>query len=240
MSGLRAAIHTIHIDRDWWWKILLGGALWLTVIGWPITEGFQIESLENSERGFPAPLPRWTRFGDKFIVGIFALLIDFFYFAFPLLLAGMLSFCGLLAISLMATGGITRFMPIIVLGITGLYVLTMWLLGASPVAKQHYVSEGDMERVLSARLILELVRDPERHHYLRARLQSIPPYVLAAMLLIAAVWLAKVSFLLTLAAAWLGLSTLLYARLITVQLYLMATRTVRRIRFELLYQENET
>ncbi|HZB95935.1 MAG TPA: DUF4013 domain-containing protein [Herpetosiphonaceae bacterium] len=240
MAELKAALQTIHADRDWWWKIALGGALWLTVIGWPIVEGFQIESLENSQRGFPTPLPRWTRFGDKIVVGLFALLIDFFYFVFPLMLAGMLSFCGLLATSLSATGGITGSVTVIALGITGLYLLAVWLLGASPIGKQRYASEGDMERTLSARLILELVREPERHLYLLARLRSLPPYILAGLLLIAAVWLAKISFLLTLAAAWLGLSVLLYARLITIQLYLRATRTAQRIRFDLLYQENET
>ncbi len=97
-----------------------------------------------------------------------------------------------------------------------------------------------MERTLSARLILELLREPERHLYLQARLRSLPPYLLAGLLLVGAVWLAKASFLFTLAAAWLGLSALLYARLITVQLYLTATRTAQRIRFDLLYQENET
>ncbi len=58
---LGTALRTIHADRDWWKKVLLGGALWLTLLGWPVVEGHQLESIENSQRGFPTPLPRWAR-----------------------------------------------------------------------------------------------------------------------------------------------------------------------------------
>jgi Protein of unknown function (DUF4013) len=240
MSELKAAIRIIHVDRDWWWKMLLGGALWLTVAGWPIVEGFQIESLENSQRGFPTPLPRWTRLGDKIVTGLFAMLIDFFYFVFPVLLAGMVFFCSVLATSLSANEAITHLITIVAEGVTGLYLLAVWLFGASPIGKQRYALDGDMELALSARLISELVREPERHLYLLARVRSLPPYGLAGLLLSAAVWLAQSSFLFSLGSAWLGLSVLLYARLITIQLYLTATRTAQRIRFDLLYNENET
>ncbi len=240
MPELRRAIQTIHADRDWWWKLLIGGALWLSLAGWPAVEGFQIESLDNSSRGFPTPLPRWTRLGDKTVTGIFALLIDFFYFVFPVLLSSMVFFCGALFTSLSGNTGATSIIAAVAIGGTALYMLTAWLSGASPVGKQRYALEGELEQALSAGLIAELFGPPGRRLYLLARFRSMPFYVPAVALLSLAVWLATRSRLLALVAGWLGLSTLLYARLITVQLYLASTRAVQRIRFDLLYNRNET
>src|SRR5690242_19812559 len=100
MKQLWSALRIVHADRDWWRKVLIGGAIWLTVIGWPIVEGYQLESIDNSQRGFPTPLPLWRAFRDKAVVVIFALLIDFFYFVFPLMLDSAVLFCAALAVTL--------------------------------------------------------------------------------------------------------------------------------------------
>ena len=57
----------------------------------------------------------------------------------------------------------------------------VWLLGISPVAKQRYVSVGDLPEVLGGSLIGELMRPPARGPYLRARLGSLPAYVVAGL-----------------------------------------------------------
>lgn len=240
MSDLTIAVRTIHADRDWWWKLLIGGALWLSIVGWPAVEGFQVESLDNSSRGFPGPLPRWDRLGDKTVTGVFALLIDFFYFVFPVLLGGMVFFCGALFTSLSGNSQATFVIAVLALGGAATYTLAAWLSGASPVGKQRYVLEGELEKALSSRLIGELIRPPSRHVYLQARLRSVPVYLLALGLICLAVWLASVSGPFALVVGWLALSTLLYARLVTIQLYLASTRAVQRRRFDLLYNRSET
>lgn len=232
MPNLSTAIRTIHADPAWWRKILIGGALWLTVIGWPIVEGHQLESIENSRRGFPTPLPLWTNLLDKAVIGLFALVIDFFYFIFPVLLVGMLFFCGTLILGLSGGEVAARLIATAVPGVVGLYLLFAWIAGVSPVGKQRYVEHGDMPQVLSAGLFRELLQASTRRPYLQARLQSAPCYALALALLTASLWLTRTSGLLGLITAWLGLSALVYARLVVIQLYVSATRSVEQARFK--------
>ena len=224
MPELSTALRTIHADRDWWKKILLGGALWLTVIGWPVVEGHQLESIENSQNGFPTPLPRWNDPGSKAVVGIFALIIDFFYFLFPLLLGGIILFCGALAAGLAGNNGAVRVIALSILSGMALYVAVVWLAGASAVAKQRFVTEGDLPDGLSGKLVGEIIRSPARRIYLRARLLSLPPYLLATGLLVLSIWVFGQSVLGGFLVVWLSLSTLVYARLVTIQLYLAAIR----------------
>lgn len=240
MPRLRTAVQTVLADREWWRKALVGGLLWLSLVGWPIVEGYQLESIENSQRGFPTPLPRWYAFADKMVVGIFALLIDFFFFVFPVLLGGMVLFCGVLTIGLSGNQLAARASLLAGPLLIGLYVFVAWLSGASAVARQRYVLGGDLQQALSAGLIRELFRAPARGPYLRARLESLPPYLLASMLLILGVLLMQTAWLGGLIVLWLGVSSVLVARLITIQLYLAATRQVERIRFDLPSQLDET
>ena len=228
------ALRLIHADRDWWWKVLFGGAFWLTIIGWPVVEGHQLESIENTQRGFPTPLPRWNALGDKAVVGIFALVIDFFYFVFPLLVGGMLLFCGTLAVTLTGSGEAARVVALLAVGAMGLYIAGAWLLSASPVAKQRYVADGELAVVLGGELVRELLRQPARGIYLRARLLSLPPYVLALGLLVASFWISGRSVAGGLLIGWLALSALVYARLVTIQLYFAAGRAIQSRRFEML------
>ncbi len=43
--------------------MLIGGALLLTVIGYPWVAGLVIESLDNIRKGYPTPLPPWRDWG---------------------------------------------------------------------------------------------------------------------------------------------------------------------------------
>ena len=232
---LGTALRTIHADRDWWKKVLVGGALWLTLLGWPVVEGHQLESIENSQRGFPTPLPRWDDIGGKGVLGIFALVIDFFYFLFPLILGGMVFFCGTLFVGLAGNGGATGVVARVTLVVPALYVLVVWAAGASAVAKQRYVVEGDLPAGLSGGLVWQLLRRPGRGMYLRARLLSLPPYLLAVALLVLSAWVFTSTTLGGLLILWLALSGLTYARLVTIQLYLAATRAAESRRFTTLH-----
>src|SRR5688572_26918003 len=155
MVQLRKAVRTIHADRDWWQKVLVGGGLWMALVGWPLAEGYQLESVDNTQRGFPTPLPRWHAFGDKLVIGIFAIVIDFFFYFFPTLLAGVLLLCGTLVAGLGIGPGTVRPVVLIVLLPLSVYLFGIWLLGVSPVSKQRYVENGDLATVLSFGIIRE-------------------------------------------------------------------------------------
>ena len=240
MVELRAAIRTIHADRDWWKKILLGGALWTTVAGWPIVEGHQLESIDNSQRGYPTPLPHWNLLGDKAVLGLFAMVIDFFFFLFPILCGGVLLFCGTLAVGLTGNGAAARTVVLMILIPVSLYLAGVWGLGVSAVGKQRYVEGGELAEVLSFALVRELFRAPARGIYGRARLLSLPPYLVAVAILVGSLRLLGETIAGGIIAIWLGLSVLVYARLVTIQLYLAATRALETRRFELLRRRAET
>lgn len=231
MISLRTAIATVHRDRVWWRKVLIGGALWLTVIGYPIVEGFLLESIENSEKGFGAPLPRWNMLGTKMVLGIFAAVIDFFFFIFPLMVIGLLLFCGALAVSLGGIGD-ARPLSLIIFGLTAACLALAWFSSASPIAKRLYVIEGRLEQALSTQVLRTALRQPARNIYFRARLQSLP-LLTVALTLFAAAWISLAwSGWLALLIVWLALSTLFYARLVVIQLYTNAGKEIERLNFE--------
>lgn len=232
MPDLRAALRTIHADREWWRKILVGGAISLTFVGWPCVEGHQLESIENSQRGFPTPLPRWSDLGTKGLVGFFAIIIDFFFFVLPILSGAMFLFCGTIAIELTGTSPSGYVVSRTIIFLTVIYVFAIWLSGASAVAKQRYVSGADFSNILSGSLVRELLRAPARGFYLRARLLSTPAYLLTLGLFSLALFLLRRNFLAGLLVGWLALSGLVYARLVAIQLYLAATRALERQQFD--------
>ena len=240
MPRLPTAVTTIHKDQAWWSKILIGGAVWTTIVGWPIAEGFQLESIDNTQRGFPTPLPRWNLISDKAVLGIFAIVIDFFYFLFPVVCGGIVFFCGTLAFGLGGNPMAARIVAWSTLGPLCLYLIVVWLAGVSAVAKQRYVEGGDLAEVLSGALVRQLLQAPARAKYLRARVHSLPAYFVAVLTLIGGFVLIGETPLGALAVVWLGLGALLYARLITIQLYAEAGREVERERFEALRRRAET
>jgi hypothetical protein len=230
--SLRTALATIHRDRVWWLKMLIGGLVWLTGLGALLVEGYQIESLDNTRNGFPTPLPHWNDWGTKAIQGVFSLVIDFFYFVFPLLVGGLLWGCG--AIMLAVLGGADAFRYIgIGVGVLVLFWLAaMWLAGVSPVAKQIFVGEGLPRDALSSKVLRIVLAAPARSIYFRARLQSVPIYVLALTVLAAAWYSQRWGIWPALLLLWLGLAALLYARLVTIQLYQAATQDLDRRRLQ--------
>src|SRR6266487_2610898 len=98
---LRTALVTIHSDKLWWRTVLIGGALSCTIFGYPWAAGLLMESLENTRKGFPTPLPRWNDWSSRYLIGLFAGLIDILFFVLPVFALGLLIACGggVLAIS---------------------------------------------------------------------------------------------------------------------------------------------
>jgi hypothetical protein len=220
---LRSALSTIHRDPHWWRTVLIGGALMATVIGYPWVAGIEIESLENTRKGFATPLPRWNDWANRYVIGLLAVLIDIMFFVLPMFGFGLLFLCGggILAIS-----GIEWTTWVLPAGLVALllYQLAMFALGVAPIGRLIYAEAGNIEDALSTRPLREVRRPAARAIYWRARLQSLPAY-LPALLLFAVSWLAV--WPLALLLLWLGLSALCYAHLVVVQLYVVAEREAR-------------
>lgn len=230
-------MNIIHRDREWWRKILIGGALSLTIVGYPIVEGFQLESIENTHNRFPTPLPRWNALTNKAVVGILAVVIDFFYFIFPLLLGILLLLCAGFATVLTGTAGDQLERAGIIAGsVTIGWLMLAWLSSVSPAAKRHFAVNGQPGDALSSRIFRDVWRQPARRVYQRARLRSFPLY-LPPLALLAAAWFGSSwSFWAALLLVWLSATTLLYARLVTVQLYEAAAREIQQREFEAFQQ----
>jgi len=220
---LRSALSTIHRDPHWWRTVLIGGALMATVVGYPWVAGLEIESLENTRKGFATPLPRWSDWANRYVIGLLATLIDIMFFVLPVFGFGLLFLCGggILAIS-----GIQWTIWLVPAGLAALilYQLAMFAIGVAPVGRLIYAEAGNIEDALSARPLREARRPAARAIYRRARLRSLPAYV-PALLLFAASWLATLP--LALLPLWLGLSALCYAHLVVVQLYVAADAEAR-------------
>lgn len=233
MASLKTALSIVHRDRQWGQKSLIGGALWLTIVGYPFAEGFQIESIENTNNGYPSPLPRWNDLGTKAVQGLFAFVIDFFFFVFPVLLGGMLLVCSGLALGLAGVQGMgLQIFGTVAASALGLWICIAWLSSVSPVAKRLYVGEGQPGSALSTKPLRQALERESRTVYFQTRLQSLPLYLMPLALLIVTLQTIDWSGWLTLLLLWLTLSTLFYVRLVVVQLYDAAAREIQRRKFE--------
>ena len=221
--NLRSALSTIHRDPHWWLTVLIGGALMATVVGSPWVAGLEIQSLENTRKGFATPLPRWHDWANRYVVGLLAALIDIMFFVLPVFGFGLLFVCGGGILAISGVGGIDWLVPAGLVALL-MYPLAVFALGIAPIGRLIYAESGSIEDALSARPLREAHRPAARAIYRRARIQSLPAY-LPALLLFAASWLA--AWPLALPLIWLGLSALCYAHLVVVQLYAAADTEAR-------------
>ncbi|GIV95878.1 MAG: hypothetical protein KatS3mg057_0535 [Herpetosiphonaceae bacterium] len=239
VATLRQALRHIFGDRRWPIKVIIGGALSTTILGMPFSQGFLIESMDNSRRGFPTPLPPWAEWSTKYVLGVLGFVIDFIYFIAPILFAGVLLFC-VATFELLTASGAT--IITLVPPIAGLIViLVSFSFSFSPVAKLILTEDGDLEKALSGKPIRHALSRPARGIYARARLATLPGYLpaLAAALLFWEVISTSSSLGLAALAFWLLNSTLLFAHLIVVQIYTVAAGVVRRVEFEARLAERE-
>jgi hypothetical protein len=232
--GLRAAMATVHRDERWWLKCLLYGAAALSGLGLPLAAGFVMESLDNSRRGFPSPLPPWSDPSLRWITGLFCLLIDFTFILLPMLVGGMLVLCasvGLVLAGPQWTGAVGVALTVI-LGGGGALAFGLFFASVCPAGRLLFAREGRIEEAIGAATPRLTLGEPGRAIFLRARVASLPAYLPAALLGGATFALSRLSFPGQLAAIgaglWLTLSALVYAHLVVVQLYVAAERELQR------------
>lgn len=225
---LRAALALVHRDPRWWLKCLGYGAAAATGLGLPLAAGFVMESLDNSRRGYPTPLPPWSDPSLRALTGLFALLIDFAFFVLPLLIGGALMVGASLAL-LVAGPAVAPIAPWLLTTIallTALVVLLMFVAGAAPVGRLRFAREGRIEEALDLATLRYALSSPQRGRFLRARLASLPAY-LPATLIAGLTWgLATLRFpgqaLVFALGVWLTMAALVYAHLVVAQLYVAA------------------
>src|SRR5215213_6695905 len=132
--NLRNALANIHRDPHWWHKVLIGGALTATVVGYPWVAGFEIESLDNTRKGFPSPLPRWSDWANRYVIGLLAALIDIMFFALPVFGFGLLVLCGGGILAISGVGWMRWVAPAGVAALL-LYQLAMFAIGVAPLGR---------------------------------------------------------------------------------------------------------
>jgi len=65
----------------------------MSIVGAPFAGGWIIEYIDNSRKGYATPLPPWFDWSTRWIMGMFAWIIDFLFYVMPLMIAGVLFFC---------------------------------------------------------------------------------------------------------------------------------------------------
>jgi len=225
-QALRESLRAVFADRRWPLKIGIGGALMLTLVGIIFPQGFLIEHLENSRRGFRTPLPLWHQWMDKAVMGLLAVVFDFVYFVLPIIVTLVLLFCAIfpLLFNAESSSGLSVVVMVVVLGV----VLGLsFLLSLSPLAKVNFSKEGEIEQNIGGRLLRRALDPLNRSLYRQARLATLPLYVPALLLggglfelinrLATPIWL-------LLLLAWLLASALFWAWAVVSQVYLAAAQ----------------
>ncbi|MFM2033264.1 MAG: hypothetical protein RLZZ297_2029 [Chloroflexota bacterium] len=220
---LRRALYTIHADKRWWRAIGLGGLFSMTLFGHPLAAGLVVEHMENTRKGFPTPLPPLFDWTTRWLMGLFAVLVDFVFFVMPVMAMGMLFFCGGLTL-LMARVEDSSFG---VLGLLAAILLGWWLFvfltGASAVGRLVYLDDGGPERALTMYPMREALRRKAWRYYAKARLQSLPLYLIPVLLALAIPWLLQRDNVYGIVGAvvvlWLLLSSVVYANVATMIIY---------------------
>lgn len=230
---LRTAATTIHSDPLWWRKTLIGGALLMSIVGAPFAGGWIVESLDNSRKGFPTPLPPWFDWWSRWLIGMFAGLIDFLFYGMPFLVAIVVFFCVAFSSVISGSPELANQVLGVLAVVMSAYIVLVFISGVSIVGRLMYVQDASPEHAMSVRAMREALRPGARGVYFRARLASLPAY-LPAVLLGALAYLAASrltvpgTWLITLLLVWLTLSAVLYAHLIVVQIYVAAERELDR------------
>jgi hypothetical protein len=231
---LREAFSNIHRDPRWWRSVLLGGLCMLSGVLWPMAAGLVVESLDNTRKGYPTPLPPWIDLGTRYLIGLFALLIDFVLFVLPVFVGIALLVCIMLATLVVGGGAGGNTFTIVGNTLASLLLLIelcVFLSSASPVGRLLYVEEGRIEDALGMRPLRRALAVPARGFYARARLTSLLAYLPFALLVLIALGVAQIAFpgrfLALILLAWLALSALFYAHLAVAQLYALAEKEVQ-------------
>ena len=217
------ALRTIHADKRWWHAIGLGGLFSMTLFGHPLAAGLVVEHMDNTRKGYASPLPPFYDWTTRWLMGLFAVLVDFVYFVMPLMVMGLLFFCGGLTL-LMARTDEGEFG---ILGVIAGALIAWWLFvflsGISAIGRLVYLDDGGPERALTGFPLRESLRRGAWRFYGRARAASLPLYIAPVVFAAAIPFVLRLDSIVGIAIAvllgWLCCSSLLYAHIGTMLIY---------------------
>lgn len=224
--ALREGLRTVFADRSWPLKIGAGGALMLTLIGLIFPQGFLIEHLENSRRGFRTPMPLWHQWLDKAVMGLLAVVFDFVYFLLPIIVTLVLLFCAIFPLLFNADSS-SRLSVVVMVVVLGLVLGLSFLLSLSPLAKVSFSKDGEIEQNIGGRLVRRALDPLNRGLYAQARLATLPLYLPALLLgggLFELINRLSTPIWLVLLVAWLTACALFWAWAVVGQVYLAAAQ----------------
>jgi hypothetical protein len=168
-------------DEEWGKKVLIGGILALIPIVNLVTVGYGLKVLKNVAEGAPKPLPEWDDFGDYFVKGLMSVLASMIW-AIPIIL---------LAAATAALSALTGYDSADTSSAAGPFVVCIWgmsclsgiyglFLGlVLPAAHALYAVKGDFGAFF---------RFGEIHRFIKSNLGN---YIIALLLLVVAVFVAK-------------------------------------------------
>jgi hypothetical protein len=220
---LRESILVVHADKRWWRAVAVAGLCGMTLFGYPIGGGFIIAHLENTRKGYATPLPPLVDWSTRWLMGLFAVLIDFIFYALPAMVTTLLFFCGGLTL-VMQRADESQVSVLWIFGIgLGIWWLVMFLSGVSAIGRLVYVDDSGAERCLSGYPLREAFRRHAWKYYATARVWSIPLYIIPLICIGSMPWILNLGGI----GAWIGGSivvwlffcSLFYAHLVTMQIY---------------------
>jgi hypothetical protein len=220
---LRESILVVHADKRWWRAVAVAGLCGMTLFGYPIGAGFIIAHLENTRKGYATPLPPLVDWSTRWLMGLFAVLIDFIFYALPAMVTTLLFFCwGLTLVMQRADESQSSVLWIFGIGL-GLWWLVMFLSGVSAIGRLVYVDDSGAERCLSGYPLREAFRRRAWMYYAKARLHSIPLYFIPILIALCLPWVlnngGSSAWIGGIVITWLFFSSLFYAHLVTMQIY---------------------
>ena len=220
---LRESLGVIHADKRWWRAVAVAGLYGMTLFGYPIGAGFIISHLENTRKGYATTLPPLVDWSTRWLMGLFAVLIDFIFYALPAMITTLLFFCGGLTL-VMQRADESQVSVLWVFGVgLGVWWLVMFLSGVSAIGRLVYVDDCGAERCLSSYPLREAFRRPAWKYYAKARLLSSPLYIIPIITALCLPWIlnngGSFVWIGALLITWLFFSSLFYAHLVTMQIY---------------------
>ncbi|WP_309384027.1 hypothetical protein [Cerasicoccus frondis] len=87
MASIETIGERIFTEEDSWKKLLIGGALCLTIIGLPLAFGYLFAYAYHLRKDAGAPLPAWDNWQRMFMVGLHGLAVFVAWVGIPILLA---------------------------------------------------------------------------------------------------------------------------------------------------------
>ncbi len=87
MASIENIGERIFNEEDSWKKLLIGGAMCLTIIGLPLAFGYLFAYAFNLRKNALAPLPRWDNWQRMFMVGLHSLAVFVAWVGIPMALA---------------------------------------------------------------------------------------------------------------------------------------------------------